>query len=83
MYWITQFNKKPRERIRFTIANFATGIFAVIPALPSTAITIPYCKAVLNGISGWLAANPAVMMIFDGGSFWLYGKVESKPMVIT
>ena len=36
-------------------------MFAATPALFNTAITIPYCSAVLNGINGWFAAKPAVI----------------------
>ena len=71
------------ERKKFTTANFATETSAATPALPKTARTMPYCKAVLKGISGWFAAKPAVMMILDGGSFLLYGSVDKSPMTIT
>ena len=71
LYWIRQLNKKPRDKNRLTTANFATGTLAATPALPKTARTIPYCKAVLKGISGWLAANPAVITTLEGGSFLL------------
>ena len=53
------------------MANLETGMFAATPALFNTAITIPYCSAVLNGINGWFAAKPAVITTLDGGSFFV------------
>ena len=63
------------HRAKFTIANLMTETSLLTPAEANTAITIPYCKAVLNGKSGWFAEKPAVMMTFDGGKFLLYGCV--------
>ena len=59
------------DRARLTKENLTRLTSEEAPAACSTAMTMPYCSAVLKGSSGWFAAKPAGISTLEGGRLLL------------